>query len=48
VDALAQALAQTDVMPDIYACGPPVMIKSARNAALAAHVPAEQFVSENM
>jgi ferredoxin-NADP reductase/ferredoxin len=46
VDALTAALAQADVAPDIYVCGPPALVTGARNAAAAAHIPADQFVSE--
>jgi ferredoxin-NADP reductase/ferredoxin len=46
VDALAMALAQADVAPDIYVCGPPALVSGARDAAVAAHVPENQFVSE--
>lgn len=46
VEALGEALAQTGVKPDLYVCGPPALVNGARAAAVAAQVPAEQFVSE--
>jgi len=46
VDALASALSQASVAPDIYVCGPPALVTGAREAAQAARVPADQFVSE--
>lgn len=46
VDALASDLAGTDVLPDIYLCGPPALIDAAEAAARSRGVPAEQVLSE--
>ncbi|HDR9055471.1 TPA: 2Fe-2S iron-sulfur cluster binding domain-containing protein [Burkholderia vietnamiensis] len=46
VDALRAALAQPDVSPDLYVCGPPPLVEGAREAAAAAGLPAAQFASE--
>ncbi|SAK86332.1 oxidoreductase [Caballeronia glebae] len=45
-DALKLALEKADTYPDIYVCGPPALESAARDAAVAARVPAGQFVSE--
>ncbi|SAK90199.1 oxidoreductase [Caballeronia calidae] len=45
-DALKLALAEASACPDIYVCGPPALVNAARDAAVAEHVPAGQFVSE--
>ena len=45
-DALRLALERTDTHPDLYVCGPPPLLNAAREAAVAARVPASQFVSE--
>ncbi|WP_230941813.1 hypothetical protein [Burkholderia stagnalis] len=46
VDALGAALAQADVLPDLYACGPPALVRGAQEAAAAAGVPDALFASE--
>ncbi|RQS08287.1 oxidoreductase [Burkholderia sp. Bp9002] len=46
VDALGAALAEADVLPDLYVCGPPALVRGAQEAAAAAGVPDAQFASE--
>jgi len=46
VDALARDLADADVLPDIYLCGPPALIDAAEAAARSRGVPDEQVISE--
>ncbi|CAK0777526.1 Methane monooxygenase component C [Azospirillaceae bacterium] len=46
VDALKQDLATATIKPDIYLCGPPILIESCERAALDSGVPATQIISE--
>ncbi|MBN3789639.1 2Fe-2S iron-sulfur cluster binding domain-containing protein [Burkholderia sp. Ac-20353] len=46
VDALSAALSRADVLPDVYVCGPPALVRGAQAAAAAAGVPDAQFASE--
>ncbi len=46
VDALHAALAQADMLPDLYVCGPPPLVEGAREVAVAAGIPDAQFASE--
>ncbi|MBN3781061.1 2Fe-2S iron-sulfur cluster binding domain-containing protein [Burkholderia sp. Ac-20345] len=45
-DALRTALAQSDAPPDIYVCGPPLLVQAVRDVAMTAGVPDTQFASE--
>ncbi|HEX7660719.1 MAG TPA: 2Fe-2S iron-sulfur cluster binding domain-containing protein [Pseudonocardiaceae bacterium] len=45
-DALAAALADEPVRPDIYICGPPPLIDAVMDAATAADVPADHLLYE--
>lgn len=45
-EALAQALAETSVRPDIYVCGPPPLIVATEAAALAGGVAKDRIFSE--
>ncbi|QCP49904.1 2Fe-2S iron-sulfur cluster binding domain-containing protein [Trinickia violacea] len=45
-DALRHALAEAPVQPDLYVCGPPMLIRACEDAATEAGLPSEQFVSE--
>ncbi len=47
-EALAAHLAAQTEMPDIYLCGPPKMLDTARAAALAQGVPAERIFAERL
>lgn len=47
VDALREALDNTNEQPDIYVCGPPAMVTAVEEVAAAADVPAEQVYVEH-
>ncbi len=46
VDALAEDLANTTVLPDIYLCGPPALIDAAEAVTRARGIPDKQVLSE--
>ena len=46
VDALAEALAETSVCPDLYVCGPPALVEAATKTARARGVARERVFSE--
>jgi ferredoxin-NADP reductase len=45
-DAFQQALAQTNIQPDVYLCGPPLLLDAAEKIALTAGIPQTQIFVE--
>lgn len=46
VDAIQKALEVENAQPDIYLCGPPVLVTAATKVALAAGIPADRIFAE--
>ena len=46
-DALKAYLANTEILPDVFLCGPPLLIEAATQVALAAGVSSERVFSES-
>lgn len=46
VDALQQALTDSNIQPDVYLCGPPILLDAAEKVVITAGIPATQIFAE--